>query len=95
MSSEKKNIYNLSLEDFRKLLKDFSHTLYGRTIFFVAYFIPGILFLTSIALTIYGFIITSDTITNALLITLASFVLTFVVGNMYYYKELRIFAEKK
>ncbi len=95
MSSEKKNIYSLNLEEFRKLLKEFGHTLYGRTIFFVAYFIPGILFLTSIILTVCEFIIASDIITNALLITLASFVLTFVVGNMYYYKELRIFADKK
>ena len=93
--SEKKNIYNLNLKEFRKLLKDFGHTLYGRTIFFVAYFIPSILFLASIALLICGFIIDSDIITNALLVSLTAFVITFIIGNMYYYKELRIFSEKK
>lgn len=93
--TEKKNIYNLNLQEFRKLLKDFGSTLYGRTIFFVAYFIPGILFLASIALLVCGFIVDSDIITNALLISLTAFVITFIIGNMYYYKELRIYSEKK
>ena len=93
--TEKKNIYSLNLKEFRKLLKDFGSTLYGRTIFFVAYFIPSILFLASIALLVCSFIIDSELIINALLISLTSFVITFIIGNMYYYKELRIFSEKK
>lgn len=93
--ADKKNIYNLNLKEFRKLLKDFAHTLYGRTIFFIAYFIPGLLFLAVIGLVVCGFIFTSDIITNAILILLACFVVTFLVGNMYYYRELRIFADKR
>ena len=38
--SERKSIYSLSIKEMRKLLRDFSNTLYGRTVFFLAYFVP-------------------------------------------------------
>ena len=41
--SEKKNIYNLDVKGMRGLIRDFSNTLYGRTVFFLAYFIPILL----------------------------------------------------
>ena len=93
--AEKKSIYNMNLKEFRKLLKSFGSTLYGRTIFFIAYFIPGLLFLATIGLVVCDFFFTSDIITNAILVLLACFVVSFLGGNMYYYKELRIFAEKR
>lgn len=93
--AEKKNIYNLDLKEFRMLLRDFGHTLYGKTVFFIAYFVPGILFLGLIGLTIFGFTNPGDMITYAILAALVGFVASFLLGNMYYYKELRIFSEKR
>jgi hypothetical protein len=93
--AEKKNIYDLNLKEFRKLLRDFGRTLYGKTVFFIAYFVPGLLFLAAIGFVICGFINPSDKMVYAIFGSIIGFVVTFLVGNMYYYKELRIFAEKR
>lgn len=93
--ADKKSIYNMDMKEFRGLLKSFGKTLYGKTIFLIAYFVPGLLFLAIIGLSICGFIMANEMLTNAIVILLACFVISFLAGNMYYYRELRVFAEKR
>lgn len=92
---EKKSIYSLNIKEMRKLLRDFSCTLYGRTIFFLAYFVPMMSFLVMIGIIVAGLMSPWDNLFCCILSAFFVFVGSFVLGNIYYYHELRVFAEKK
>ena len=92
--SEKKNIYKLNIGEMRKLLLEFGGTLYGRTVFFFAYFLRIMAFLMFCGLVVAAFFTTEDLffpITGTFFLFLGLFIL----GNAYYYHELRIFSEKR
>ena len=93
--AEKKSIYKLSIKEMRKLLKDFSGTLYGRTIFFLAYFAPFMTLLVMIGLIIGAFIEQNPELFYPIVGTFFLFIGLFIAGNIYYYNELRIFSEKR
>ena len=93
--SEKKSIYSLSIKEMRKLLRDFSHTLYGRTVFFLAYFVPMMAFLAMVGLVVAEMIRPEYDLFFPIVGTFFLFIGVFILGNIYYYHELRVFAEKR
>ena len=93
--SEKKNIYSLSIKEMRKLIRDFASTLYGRTVFFLAYFVPMMAFLVMVGLVVAEMINPEYDLFFAILGTFFLFIGVFILGNIYYYHELRVFAEKR
>lgn len=93
--SEKKSIYSLSIKEMRKLLRDFSHTLYGRTVFFLAYFVPMMAFLVMVGLVVSEMIRPEYGLFFPIVGTFFLFIGVFILGNIYYYHELRIFTEKR
>ena len=84
-------IYDLSMKDMRKLLRAFHETVYGRTVFFLAYFIPISIFIASVVIAIVGFCIKCDTLLTLDASLFLSFVPCFILANIYYYAELRKF----
>ena len=91
--SEKKNIYNLSMKEMRDLILKFGGTLYGRTVFFLAYFLPFMAFLAMSGLVIASFFVTED-LFYPVLGTFFIFITLFILGNIYYYHEIRHFSER-
>ncbi|MBQ7201866.1 hypothetical protein IJS18_00535 [Candidatus Saccharibacteria bacterium] len=89
------NIYNLDIKGLRKALIDFHKTLYGRTAFFLAFFIPILAFLALVGFTITLFIKPEDATFIAFYSAFGVFVLSFIIGNAYYYRELRDFMRNK
>lgn len=92
--SEKKNIYQKDMNEMRELLLKFSKTLYGRTVFFLAYFLPLMAFLVLLGLVVINFIVLSYDLFYPIIGTFFLFVVLFILANIYYYHELRIFSEK-
>lgn len=92
--SEKKNIYNLNLKEMRTLILKFGGTLYGRTVFFLAYFLSFMAFLMLSGLVIASFFATVD-LFYPILATFLIFIALFIFGNIYYYHEIRLFSEKR
>lgn len=89
-------IYDLDIRGMRKAIKSFGNTVYGRTVFLLAYFIPGTLFASSIAITTAA--ICMDQINNTINligILLGSSIISFVLANIYYYKELKDYRRNK
>ena len=93
--SEDKSIYNLNIKEMRKLLRNFSNTLYGRTVFFLAYFVPMMAFLVMVGLVLAEIISPEYDLFFPIMGTFFLFIGVFVLGNIYYYHELRVFAEKR
>ena len=93
--SEKKNIYSLSIKEMRKLIRDFAGTLYGRTVFFLAYFVPMMTFLVMVGLVVAEMIDPTYDLFFPVVGTFFLFIGVFILGNIYYYREIRIFAEKR
>lgn len=93
--SEKKSIYGLNIKEMRKLLWDFSNTLYGRTVFFLAYFVPMMAFLVMVGLVVAEMIDPEYDLFFPIMGTFFLFIGVFILGNIYYYHELRVFAEKR
>ena len=88
-------IYKLDKDEIWDYLKKFNKTQYGKTIFLVCYSLPILLFLNIIVTVILdlvypesGFIFASSLLA---FITLVSF----LIGSYAYYKEFRIFVNKK
>lgn len=91
----KKSIYICSVKDMRNLIRDFSNTLYGRTVFFLAYFVPFMTFMVMLGLVLTVIITQSSDLFYPILGTFLLFVALFVLGNIYYYHEIRVFSEKR
>ncbi|MBR5647382.1 hypothetical protein IKW73_00345 [Candidatus Saccharibacteria bacterium] len=90
-----KNIYDLDVKEMRGLFRDFACTLYGRTVFFIAYFVPFVAFLALIGLVAVSFYDSSLELFYPTLATFFIFITVFMIGNAYYYCEVRKFAEKR
>lgn len=89
------SIYNLNIKSLRKALVDFQKTLYGRTVFFLAYFIPALAFLAIIGFVIALCIQPAAPTLYAFYGACGVFVVSFIIGNAYYYRELREFLKDK
>jgi len=83
-------IYNLTHKDLLKVLRDFNSTLYGKTMFLLCYIIPFLTLIFTIILILKDFLFYS------ILILLCSFftLLSFVIGSIIFYIELRIYVNK-
>lgn len=90
----KKNIYNFNVKEMRKLISDFSNTLYGQTIFFFAYFAPFMALLVMLGLIVSAIIMQSAELFYPITGTFFLFIGLFILGNVYYYNEIRKFSEK-
>lgn len=90
----KKNIYKLDVKEMRELIHDFSNTLYGRTIFFFAYFAPFMALLVMLGLIVSAIIMQSAELFYPITGTFFLFIGLFILGNVYYYGEIRKFSEK-
>jgi len=91
--SKEKNIYSLGVKEMRGLIQKFSNTLYGRTVFFLAYFIPMMAFLVMLGLVLAEIIAPEKDLFYPIIGTFFLFVATFILGNIYYYHEIRVFSE--
>ena len=91
----KKNIYNLNIKEMRGLIRDFSGTLYGRTIFFLAYFAPFMAFLVMLGLILSSIIMQSAELFYPITGTFFLFIGLFIMGNIYYYGEIRRFSDER
>ncbi|MBO4855412.1 hypothetical protein J5500_03350 [Candidatus Saccharibacteria bacterium] len=86
------SVYDLNREGLRKTFYEFHKTLYGRTVFFFAYFIPFILFITAAIAALFAIFYSFDiALLNLAIACILSFVPTFIIGNMYFYSEVRKF----
>ena len=93
--AKEKSIYDLSVKEMRKLIREFSYTLYGRTVFFLAYFVPLMALLVMIGLVLAEMVMQSGELFYPITGTFFIFVGLFILGNIYYYHEIRVFAEKR
>ena len=91
--SEKKDIYNLNIKGMRELLLKFNATLYGRTVFFLAYFLPLMAFLVMLGLIVANIIMPSIYLFYPIVSVFFLFVGLFILGNIYYYHEVREFSK--
>lgn len=89
------SIYKLDIQGMRKAFNDFHKTLYGRTAFFVAYFIPIMSFLAMFGFMIVLFIKPETSSYIAFYSALGVFVVSFMIGTAYYYHEVRDFLREK
>lgn len=89
------SIYDAKLKDLRKIFQDFNHTIYGKTVFFLAYIIPIVLFLVSITTLIVGLCRSCQIMIGNATTLLCYFGIAFVLANIYFYSEIRKFCEYK
>lgn len=82
------SVYDLDMKGLRKTFNEFHKTLYGKTIFFLAYIVPAMLFISSMAAIVINKLAVAA-------VTMALFILAFVIGNIYFYTEIRKFADQK
>lgn len=92
--SEKKSIYELDMKEMRKIITQFGGTLYGKTMFFLSYFVSIVTFLVMLCLGVNCIIAPSLALICAVAIAFGVFLISFILGNICYYKEIRIFSEK-
>lgn len=85
----------MGIKEMRKLFWDFSNTLYGRTIFFLAYFAPFMAFLVMIGLVLAAGIEQSAELFYPITGTFFLFIGLFLLGNIYFYNEIRKFSENR
>lgn len=90
------SIYELNLGGIRKTFMEFHQSVYGRTVFLLAYFIPFALFLAAALTALFAiFNKFNPALLNASAICILAFFPTFIVGNIYFYGEIRRFCEHK
>ncbi len=89
------SIYDKNIKEIRKELVRFGKTTYGKTIFFIAYLIPIALFFALIIFAILGFASDAKYLIGYMPHLFIGFVVSFILANAYYYKELRIFVDHK
>ncbi|MBR0479903.1 hypothetical protein IJJ49_01375 [Candidatus Saccharibacteria bacterium] len=88
------SIYDLDIKGMRKTLKKFNETLYGRTIFFVAYFFPFLAFAAFVGFSISVFLFPRTEVFISFYVSILVFIISFLIGTAYYYRELREFMKK-
>ena len=77
----------------KKTFREFNKTLYGKTIFFLAYIIPFVIFLVGIVTLIAGIVQSCVIILSNAANLFCVFGITFVLANIYFYSEIRKFCE--
>ena len=87
------SVYELDIKGLRKTFMKFHKTLYGRTIFFLAYIIPALLFIAGVTTLIVGLVQNCQCLMIGSAIILVAFMVTFVLGNIYFYSEIRKFCK--
>ena len=87
------NIYDLKISDLRQIMRQFGSTLYGRTIFLIAYFVPITLFFACIGMAAVCLLEPTIEVLFFTLGTLLAFLITFMIANAYFYHELRVYVE--
>lgn len=90
------SVYDLDRNGLRKVFYDFHKSLYGRTVFFFAYFIPFMLFICACLAALFALFYAFDiTLINLCVFCLLAFVPCFILGNIYFYSEIRKFCAHK
>lgn len=89
------SIYDLDLKGMKKSFAKFNKTLYGKTVFFIAYFIPFLSFLALLVALITIIFVPAEKMQLFASVSLVVFIISFFIGNAYFYRELRIFLDKK
>ena len=89
------SIYDFNLKGMRKAFKDFNKTLYGKTIFLIAYIIPAVLLIAGVTLTVLYFVYNDSTLLAYGITFIVTFTAMFLLANAYYYAEVRHFCDKK
>ena len=87
------SVYDLDIKGMRKTFMKFHKTLYGRTVFLLAYVIPFFLFGIGLVILISGFIMQCPAQLMMAAKVLGAFALAFILGNVYFYTEIRKFCE--
>ena len=91
------NIYNLDRASIKDMIKNFGSSTYGKTIFFISFFVPIITGIFSILLFLSYLGETNITYayfySRYLIITIIITILTLLSGCRYYYKEFRIYVD--
>ena len=93
--SEKKTIYDLGIKEMRALFRDFSCTLYGRTVFFIAYYVPFMAFLILIGLFFAYFFSPDQSLFYPIIACILTFVVFFMIGNGYFYNQIRKYYDNR
>lgn len=88
------SIYELDAKGMKKTFKKFHETLYGRTVFFIAYFFPFLAFATFVGFTISVFLFPRTEILAAFFLSGIIFVVSFLIATAYFYREIREFMKK-
>ncbi len=87
------SVYDLDIKGMRKTFQKFNKTLYGKTIFFLAYIIPFFLLMIALVTTIVGIAQDCSIIMGRASTLFVAFGVTFVLANIYFYSEIRKFCE--
>ncbi len=87
------SVYDLDMNGLRKTFMKFHKTLYGRTVFIFAYLIPFVLFVIGTILGVVGVANGCTAVSRRGADILALFVPLFILGNIYFYSEVRKFCE--
>ena len=84
-------IYDLDTKGMRQTFNNFHKTLYGRTVFFLAYFIPFVLFVTSALMLVIALPLHADQLICLAGLIFCGFTVSFILANIYFYSEVRKF----
>ena len=88
------SVYDLDIKSLRKTFQKFHKTLYGRTVFFLAYIIPFVILMIglveAISCIVQGF---CPIIFSKAVHIFEAFGVSFILANIYFYSEIRRFCE--
>ena len=85
------SVYELDRQGLRKAFLRFNKTLYGRTVFLLAYIIPAILFIMGTVQVCMGLAQGCTALLKLSLRSFGAFVICFIIANVYFYSEVRRF----
>lgn len=96
------DIYKLKGKELKKELRNFTKTEYGQIVAVHAYIVPVMLLLlflvvaiTSLKLWSYNIYFVCGLFFVGFPLTLIGMLVSFIMGNAYFYKELRIYLKEK
>ena len=85
----------MNSHEIREVFGEFSAGAYGRTVFITAYTIPLGSIFAGIDMLIFGLIFGNGTLLTVAAICAGIFIPTFLLGNAYYYREIREFMKHR
>lgn len=90
------NIYDLSYSELSKKVKEFNKTVFGKITLFLSYIIPTLIliYIFFFALSTKCYFVVGMCLDNFLPLLLI-FVISLVIGTIYYLHELKVFINKK